>query len=161
MRAKDWLTLAGFIALCEAAGIIGSLFVVPALSGWYATLIKPPFAPPNWLFGPVWIILYLLMGIAVFLVWRKGPSHKEVRHALGRFALQLALNTLWPIIFFGVGSLGGAFFDIFLLWFVIVATIIAFSRISQTAAWLLAPYLVWVSYALILNFMLWNLNYGN
>ncbi len=152
---KDTFALIGFIVCAQAAGIIGSLFTMSAIDGWYTTLIRPELAPPNWIFGPVWITLYTLMGIAAFLVWRKN---RRCSMALGIFTVQLILNSLWSIIFFGMGALGVAFAEIVLLWLAIVATILAFWKISRTAAWLLAPYLLWVSFAAYLNFAFWTLN---
>ena len=110
---KDWLALAGFVALSEGAGVLGSVFTTPSIAGWYATLAKPEIAPPNWIFAPVWTTLFLLMGIAAFLVWRKK---KNLRMALGVFTLQLALNILWSFLFFGLHNPLAALFDIVLLW---------------------------------------------
>ncbi len=153
--SKDWLALVGFIALSEAAGIIGSMFTAPSITGWYATLVKPEIAPPNWIFGPVWTTLFLLMGIAAFLVWR---TRRNTKMALGLFGLQLALNVLWSLLFFGLHNPGAALAEIIFLWLAIVATIVAFAKISKPAAWLLAPYIAWVSFAGYLNFLLWSLN---
>lgn len=154
-QIKDTLTLIGFIVFAQAAGIIGSLFTMSAIDGWYATLIRPELAPPNWVFGPVWITLYALMGIAAFLVWRKD---RHLNKALILFVLQLVLNSLWSIIFFGMQALGAAFVEIVFLWLAVIATIIAFQKISRTAAWLLVPYILWVSFAAYLNFAFWTLN---
>jgi len=154
-QIKDTLALIGFIVFAQAAGIIGSLFTMSAIDGWYATLIRPELAPPNWVFGPVWVTLYLLMGIAAFLVWRKD---RRLNKALILFVLQLVLNSLWSIIFFGMQALGAAFVEIVFLWLAIIATIIAFQKISRTAAWLLVPYILWVSFAAYLNFAFWTLN---
>lgn len=156
--AKDWSILAGFILLSEAAGIIGSLFTAPSIPAWYATLARPALNPPSWVFGPVWTTLFALMGIAAFLVWRAGWHRKEVKIALGIFLVQLVFNTLWSIIFFGLHNPGAAFAEIVALWLAIVSTIVLFARISKPAAWLLAPYIAWVSFAAYLNYMLWMLN---
>ncbi len=158
MHFKDWLLLAGFVALSEGAGIVGSVFTMSSIPGWYTTLARPEFAPPNWLFGPVWTILFLLMGIAAFLVWRKGLGRKEAKTALRIFVVQLVLNVLWSVIFFGLHNPGGAFVEIILLWLAIVATIYTFARVSRPAAWLLAPYILWVSFAAYLNYAIWTLN---
>lgn len=158
MHLKDWFVLAGFIVLAEGAGIIGSIFTAPSIQGWYATLMRPELAPPNWLFAPVWTTLFFLMGIAAFLVWRKGWHRTEVKLALGIFGVQLVLNTLWSILFFGLRSPGAAFIEIIFLWLAIVATIVAFARVARPAAWLLAPYIAWVSFAAYLNYMIWTLN---
>lgn len=152
---KNWPAFLGFIALSEAAGIIGSIFTAPSIAGWYATLIKPEIAPPNWIFGPVWTTLFLLMGIAAFLVWR---TKKNSKIALGIFGVQLILNVLWSFLFFGLQSPGAALVEIVLLWLSIAATIWAFAKISKPAAWLLVPYIAWVSFAGYLNFLLWSLN---
>lgn len=155
---KNYLKLIIAILVSELAGVIGSLFTAPSIPGWYSTLIKPSLNPPSWVFGPVWTTLYALMGIAAFLIWKKGLNNKGVTVALTIFAAQLVLNTLWSIIFFGLHSPGAAFIEIIFLWFAILATIIAFSKISKPAAWLLVPYILWVSFASYLNFMLWMLN---
>ncbi len=158
MNQNDWLRLAAAILVCELVGIIGGIFTFSAIPTWYAGLNKPSFSPPNWLFGPVWTILYALMGIAVFLVWKKGFEKKEVRFAIGVFSLQLALNFLWSFLFFGMKNPGLAFVEIILLWVVIGATIWEFKKIAPKAAWLLLPYWIWVSFAALLNFAVWQLN---
>ncbi|HUC02105.1 MAG TPA: TspO/MBR family protein [Candidatus Paceibacterota bacterium] len=159
MKQKfDWLKLIIAVVVSEAAGVIGSIFTVSAIPIWYATLAKPALNPPAWIFGPVWTTLYLLMGIAAFLVWRKGWNSKGVKAALSLFAIQLILNALWSIIFFGLHSPAWALIEIIAMWIVIVATITAFSKISRSAAWLLAPYILWVSFALYLNYSIWRLN---
>ena len=144
--------------MAQAAGLIGSIFTMPAIDSWYATLARPDFAPPNWIFAPVWTTLYVLMGVAAFLVWQKGLSKKEIKVALTIFGVQLVLNTLWSIIFFGLQSPLWAFIEIVFLWIAIVATIVAFARVSKLAAWLLVPYILWVSFAGYLNFMIFWLN---
>lgn len=146
------------IIVSEGAGIIGSFFTTPSIPGWYRGLAKPELAPPNWIFGPVWTTLFLLMGIAAFLVWKRGLDRRNVRIALGIFLIQLALNTLWSVIFFGLQNPGLAFAEIIVLWLAILATIIAFAKISRTAAWLLVPYILWVSFAGYLNYAIWMLN---
>lgn len=158
MPLKNWFVLAGFVALAQAAGIIGSFFTSPSIPTWYATLAKPELAPPNWVFAPVWTTLFLLMGVAAFLVWRRGFGRRDVKRALALFAFQLVLNTLWSIIFFGLQHPKGAFIEIIFLWLAIAATIGAFARVSRAAAWLLAPYIAWVSFAAYLNYALWTLN---
>ena len=157
MYRKNWLALVGFVALCEGAGVIGSLFTAPASGGWYAVLAKPNIAPPNWVFAPVWTTLFALMGVAAFLVWRKRKTVGS-KSASGLFVLQLALNVLWSIVFFGLHNPGGALAEIICLWLAIAATIAAFAQISKSAAWLMAPYLAWVSFAAYLNYLLWVLN---
>ncbi len=142
----------------QLAGIIGSFFTFPAINEWYRGLQMPSLAPPNWVFGPVWTTLFLLMGIALYLVWKSGGSRREVHLALSVFGVQIVLNSLWSILFFGLRNPGVAFAEIVILWFMIVATIVTSGRVSRTAAWLLIPYLAWVSFAAYLNFMIWQLN---
>jgi tryptophan-rich sensory protein len=158
MKKQDIIQLLGAIALCEGAGIIGTFFTTPSIPTWFATLVRPEIAPPNWVFAPVWTTLFALMGIALFLVWRKGLERKDVRIALFVFGVQLVLNSLWSIIFFGMQNLGAALIEIIALWFAIVATIVLFARISKTAAVLLVPYVLWVSFAAYLNYSYWVLN---
>lgn len=157
-NTKDWFVLVGFILLSQAAGIIGSFFTIPAIGGWYQTLVRPELAPPNWVFGPVWTMLYFLMGVAAFLVWQKGVGRRAVQIALSLFLFQLVFNTLWSIVFFRFESTGGALGVIVFLWLAIVATMVAFSKVSKTSAWLLVPYLLWVSFAVYLNLSFWQLN---
>ncbi len=145
------------IVVSEIPGIIVSIFTVSAISTWYATLAKPAFNPPNWIFGPVWTTLYFLMGVAAFLVWRRGLERKEVKIALGIFIAQLTLNAFWSIIFFGLRNPGVAFLEIIILWLAILATILFFYKISRPAAWLLFPYILWVSFAGYLNYSIWQL----
>lgn len=156
-RSDIWKLIV-FVAVCEVAGLIGSVFTAPSIAGWYAGIVKPAFNPPAWVFGPVWTALYALMGIAAFLVWKKGLERRDVKIALGIFLGQLVLNTLWSIIFFGWQSPGGALIEIVFLWIAILATLIAFAKISKPAAWLLVPYILWVSFAMYLNYAIWALN---
>lgn len=155
-RSKNVLQVVLSIAICEAAGGIGALFTTPAIGGWYASLIKPSFNPPNWIFGPVWTTLFALMGIALYLVWRKKDPTRHF--ALSLFALQLVLNVLWSIIFFGWHSLAGASWEIVLLWISIALTLAVFWKIEKAAGYLLVPYLAWVSFAAILTFSILKLN---
>lgn len=157
-RTVDILKLITAIAVSQLAGIIGSVFTVSSVGTWYAGLRKPGFTPPSWLFGPVWITLYALMGIAAWLVWRKGLEHRVVRIALALFLVQLVLNTLWSVIFFGAQAPLYAFIEIIFLWLAIVLTMVWFFRVSTYAGILLIPYIVWVSYATVLNGFIWNLN---
>lgn len=145
------------VLIAQTAGVIGSIFTVSNVGEWYTTLVTPSFNPPAWVFGPVWTMLYTLMGIAAYLVWRKidAPGAKP---ALTLYGVQLALNALWSILFFGLHSPGGALAEIVLLWFAIIATMVAFARVSRLAAWLLAPYILWVSFAAYLNYAIWMLN---
>ncbi|MGQ9628148.1 MAG: TspO/MBR family protein [Anaerolineae bacterium] len=146
------------VVVCLLAGFIGSFFTTPSIPTWYATLKKPPFTPPNWLFAPVWTTLFVLMGISAFLVWRRGLDDRLVRIALGIFGVQLILNILWSAMFFGLKSPLAGLIDISILWIVILLTIINFFKISQVAGFLLIPYILWVSFAAFLNFSLWRLN---
>jgi tryptophan-rich sensory protein len=140
-------------------GLVGALFTTDdSINNWYANLSKPPFTPGNWLFGPVWTVLYILMGISVFLVWRKGLENKAVRNALLWFIVQLALNALWSPLFFGLRSTLLGLIDIFLLELAIIATLICFEEISRPATLLLVPYLGWVTFAAILNLSIYFLN---
>lgn len=161
MKISNTFKLIIAIVVCQLAGIIGSLFTMPAIqSGWYAQLVKPEIAPPNWIFAPVWTTLFSLMGVSLFLVWKSdfSANAKEQRKGIALFFIQLVLNALWSIIFFGLRSPGGAFVEIIFLWLAIFATIIAFAKISRPAAWLLVPYILWVSFAGYLNLMIWILN---
>jgi len=146
------------IAICLVVGFLGSVFTMPSINTWYAALNKPIFNPPNWIFGPVWTALYILMGISVYLILRKGLRNRRVILATSLFGLQLLLNLEWSFIFFGSHKLPLAFTEILFLWFAILLTIIYFYRLSKTAGWLLVPYLLWVSFAAVLNFVIWRLN---
>ncbi|MCS7250275.1 MAG: tryptophan-rich sensory protein [candidate division WOR-3 bacterium] len=146
------------ILICQGAGILGSIFTTPSIPTWYRQLIKPPFTPPNWLFAPAWTLLFLLMGISLYLVWEKGLKDKEVKKALLIFLIQLVLNILWSFIFFTLKSLLFAFIEIVILWIAILLTIIYFYKISKASAYLLLPYLFWVSFASVLNFSILILN---
>jgi len=155
---KKALRILIFVLVCELAGVIGSVFTTPSIPGWYAGLVKPSFNPPNWIFAPVWTILYAMMGLAAYFVYEKGPGRKDVRKALAVFAGQLVLNALWSIIFFGAHEILGAAVLILILWAMILASIWLFSRISKAAAYLLVPYILWVSFATVLNISLYVLN---
>lgn len=146
------------LIVCQLAGFIGMFFTRPAVPGWYAQLSKPAFAPPNWLFAPVWITLYFLMGIALFLVWRWGMAEQHVKPAVAMFVIQLILNAIWSPAFFGLRSPLAGLVVILLLLVAIVFTIQRFARVSATAAVLLAPYLVWVGFATVLNAAIYFLN---
>lgn len=157
MRGVDILKLVVSVVLCQFAAFLGSLFTRPAIPTWYQTLNKPFFTPPNWIFSPVWISLYLLMGISLFFVWRRS-DHPRFRLALIFFLVQLILNILWSIAFFGFQSPFWGLIDIVFLWIAILLTLLNFYKVSKFAGTLLLPYLVWVSFATILNFSLWVLN---
>lgn len=158
MKINNAFKLVIAILVSELAGIIGSVFTAPSIPNWYAGIVKPALNPPSWVFGPVWTTLFALMGVAAFLIWKKGLDRKDVKNALVIFIGQLIFNTLWSIIFFGLHSPGGAFIEIIFLWLAILVTIITFAKISKVAAWLLAPYILWVSFAMYLNFSIWALN---
>jgi len=158
MTKRDILKLVVSIVVCEGAGGIGAIFTTPAISTWYAGLQKPSFTPPNSVFAPVWLTLYLLMAIAAFLIWRKGLNTKGAKPALILFLVQLVLNVLWSIIFFGLKSPLGGVVLILLLWIAILLAIIRFFKISPPAGGLLIPYIVWVSIAANLNVWVWILN---
>ncbi|MEX1997825.1 MAG: TspO/MBR family protein [Candidatus Andersenbacteria bacterium] len=158
MSVNSVLKLVVAIAVSELAGIIGSFVTTPSIPTWYAMLHQPEFSPPNWVFAPVWTTLFLLMGIAAFLVWNKGLGRKDARIALSIFGLQLILNTAWSIIFFGQQNPGLALLEIAVLWLAILATILVFYKISRPAAYLLIPYILWVSFASYLNYSIWALN---
>lgn len=142
------------VLICLLAGFIGSFFT--SVSGWYFELNKPWFNPPNWVFAPVWTLLYVLMGISLYLVWIKGIKNAKI--GLSLFGIQLFLNALWSIIFFGLQAVLFAFIEIIVLWVFILLTIIWFYRISKSAAYLLTPYIVWVSFAAALNYWILLLN---
>lgn len=181
MKYNNWLKLLLSIIVCEFAGVIGAFFTTPAIGSWYKNLNKPSFNPPSWIFGPVWTILFVLMGVSLYLVWIKNWKIKNKIISDGKkswntlsdkflsgkwqkaniiliFAVQLVLNILWSFIFFAAHSPVWAFFELLMLWFAILFTIINFYRVCQTAAILLIPYILWVSFAGILNYFLWILN---
>jgi tryptophan-rich sensory protein len=155
---KGFFKLTASIAICEVVGIAGSVFTASSVAIWYNTLNKPLFSPPNWIFGPVWAVLYLLMGVSLYLVWSKGFGSKKGKAALNFFIAQLFLNFLWSILFFGFHSPILALVDIAALWIMILLTIVKFLPISKTAAYLLIPYLLWVSFASLLNLSILMLN---
>jgi len=181
MKYNDLLKLLASIIICELAGAVGAIFTVSSIGSWYKYLDKPSFSPPNWVFGPVWTALFILMGISLYLVWsqkfivkneiklegKKAPSKLSQKFLSGKwqkeniiliFATQLILNVLWSVIFFGSRSPSVAFFELLMLWFAILFTIINFYRVSKAASWLLLPYILWVSFAGVLNYFLWVLN---
>lgn len=169
------------VAVVELAGVIGAVFTMPAISDWYAELVKPALMPPTWVFEPVWVLLYFLIGISLFLVWKNGWKtanpifEKNVKgwnrwserlwigdwqkaNTIAIFALQYILNIAWPYLFFGLYLPDIAFSEILMLWFAVVWMIVVFYRISRPAACLLIPYLLWVSFACYLNFTIFMLN---
>lgn len=146
------------VIICQLAGAIGSIFTSSSLESWYFLLEKPTFNPPSWVFFPVWTTLYTLMGISLYLVWEKGIQQKEVKAGIFLFGLQLGLNILWSFLFFGLQSPYHAFLEILLLWLAILLTAIQFWKVSKAASMLLIPYLLWVSFAALLNYQIWVLN---
>ena len=158
IKKRHVLGAAVFVVICELAGGLGALFTTPQIGAWYTGLQKPPIAPPNWIFGPVWTTLFALMGIAAYLVWRKRKQDVRVEEALMIFFLQLGLNIAWSGLFFGRHSVDGALAEIIILWLAILLTIARFKLISRNAAYLLLPYILWVTFAGYLNFLIYTLN---
>ena len=158
MGGSKLLMLLACLALVFVAGGIGSLATTKAIPTWYRGLAKPSFSPPNWLFGPAWTVLYLLMAVAAFLVWRQGLSAPGVKLALLVFLVQLALNALWSILFFGMRSPLFGFVDIVVLWLAILVTTVLFFRVSTAAGVLFLPYIGWVTFAAVLNAAILVLN---
>lgn len=154
----SWLALIASIIICNLAGAIGAVFTFDAIPTWYAALNKPFFSPPNWVFGPVWTTLYILMGISAYLIWQKGWQKKSIRSALSLFGIQLFLNALWSILFFGLRSPLLGLAGILPLWLSIALCIKEFYPIDRKAAYLLIPYILWVSFATLLNLFIWMLN---
>jgi benzodiazapine receptor len=154
----DSLKLLISLATCVGAGLLGSIFSRGSITNWYSFLQKPSFTPPNWIFAPVWFLLYILMGISAFLIWRTGFRNFHVRESLIIFLIQLALNALWSFAFFGLKSPITGLIVIVPLWTAILLAIINFYRVSRTASLLLIPYILWVSYATALNFSFYLLN---
>jgi benzodiazapine receptor len=156
VKLKNAKLLILSIAITESAGILGSAFTAPAIPTWYRGLEKPTFTPPNWIFGPVWTLLFLLMGIALYLVW--GSEKKEKAYALKIFWFHLAANFMWSLSFFGLKSPLLGLVDIFILLGLIAYVMRLFWRINSWSAYLLVPYLLWTFFATLLNFSIWRLN---
>lgn len=154
-----WIGLVLFIVLCLSVGGLGAIATTPEIDGWYQTLAKPSWNPPSWIFGPVWTTLYVLMAIAAWLVWKKSGVQAAAL-PLTLFGVQLLLNLAWSWLFFRHHLIGWACVDIALLWLAILATTTVFFQHSRLAGWLLVPYLLWVSFAAVLNFSIWRLNLG-
>lgn len=155
---REITKLIGSILVVFLAGSVGTLATISELTTWYTSLAKPIWTPPNWAFGPIWSTLYVLMGIALFLVWIQGLERRDVKLAILIFAVQLVLNILWSVVFFGMHSIFGGLILILILWIAIFANIIAFYVISRPAGLLLIPYLIWVSIASYLNYSVFLLN---
>ncbi|MGZ5286575.1 MAG: TspO/MBR family protein [Flavisolibacter sp.] len=139
-------------------GFLGSYFTRPEIDTWYQTIQKPSWQPPSWIFGPVWTTLYIMMGIAFFLVWKNQSGNHNKKPAMIFWCLQLVLNFFWSYIFFNRHELGLALAEIILLWIFILITIILFGRVSKVAAWLMVPYISWVSFAAMLTYTIYSLN---
>ena len=146
------------IAIPLIVGSTSGFFTITGVESWYQTIQKPSWNPPSWIFGPVWTSLYIMMGIALFLIWKSPMSSDVKRTAILLFAIQLVLNFFWSFIFFNQHQIGWALVEIIAMWLLILLTIFAFAKINTTAAWLLVPYISWVSFASILNFTIWKLN---
>jgi len=144
------------IIVCQLAGVIGSIFNIISLENWYPLLVKPSFNPPNWVFAPVWTSLFFLMGISLYLIWTSKKKNKKI--AINLFIVQLILNILWSALFFGLRCPLCAFIEIIVLWIAILFTIIYFYKISKISAYLLIPYIIWVSFAAVLNMFIFLLN---
>lgn len=156
-KTRQFPALLILVLINFAVAAFGGLATADAVPTWYATLAKPAWNPPSWVFGPVWTLLYLLMALAAWLVWLRRAEH-EVMPVLSAYFFQLMLNASWSLIFFGLHEPGWAFGEIVVLWLAIALTLRAFGRVSRTAGWLFVPYLLWVTFAAVLNFTIWRLN---
>lgn len=146
------------LILPQLAGLVGSFFTIPAISSWYLNLEKPSFSPPNWIFGPAWVTLYLLMGISAYLVWQKIDENQKAKKSLWFFCIHLIFNASWSLMFFGLKSPGLGLINIIIIWLLIIVLIIKFWKINRWSSYLLIPYLAWVSFASLLNYFIWILN---
>jgi len=158
VKINNFSRLVFSLLICQGFGLIGAFFTSPAIPSWYQNLEKPFFTPPSWLFAPAWITLYILMGIALFLIWKKGLKEEKNEVAFLFFFIQLTLNSLWSILFFGLRSPFWALIEIIILWIFILITILKFFKISKKSGWLMIPYITWVTFAAILNFSIYYLN---
>ena len=158
MKKINLFELLLFIVMSELIGSVGSMFTIPSLKGWYQNLNKSPFNPPNFIFGPVWIILFLMMGISSYLIFKERKKDKKVKTAMLFFVIQFLLNVFWSLLFFGLKVPLFAFIEILALWFFILLTILTFIKVNKTAGFLLIPYIIWVSFASYLNLMVYLLN---
>lgn len=159
MEKSELFHLILSIVICQMAGIIGSIITASSMASWYPALVKPSFTPPGSYIGLIWIVLFTLMGVSLFQIWRETPGNPAAKIALYFFAAQLIVNVLWNVAFFGMRSLASGFIVIIVLWILILITIVKFWPINKTAALLLIPYIVWVSVAAYLNYLLWILNH--
>ena len=158
MKRKLLIKIFISVSICLLVGFLASIATQSSVDTWYTTLEKPFFTPPNYLFGPVWTVLYVLMGISAGIVWNKGLYHVWVKTALYHFVFQLLINALWSLVFFSLQEVFWALFTIIILLTLIILTIKWFKVVNKTAAYLLIPYLLWVLYATALNFEIWRLN---
>lgn len=157
MKSSRWLPLGFFLILTFAAGGIGAIATASSADTWYQALRKPAWTPPDWIFGPVWTLLYVAMAVAAWRVWRIGGA-ADARHTFRLFGAQLALNALWSILFFGLQRPGAALIDVIALWLVLIRLLVRFRSADAIAGWLWTPYVLWVSYAVLLNAAVWELN---
>jgi len=157
-QASDIVSLVVAVVIPLVVGGLGGVATASAIPTWYQGLNKPAWNPPNWVFGPVWTLLYILMGVAAWLVWRQGWDNLPVRVALAIFGAQLLLNLFWSLIFFGLRSPGWAVLEIVILWGFVLATTVQFYRLDSIAGLLLIPYQLWVTFAAVLNAAVWQLN---
>ena len=155
---NKWIRLIVAIIICQMAGVIGSIFTTPYIATWYATLKKPFFSPPNWVFAPVWLTLFSLMGISLYWVWNKDLKNKEVKNSVLIFTSQLIMNILWSVLFFGFQNPFYGLIGIIILWVTILFTILKFYKIDKRAGLILIPYILWVSIATALNYYVLILN---
>jgi tryptophan-rich sensory protein len=159
MKKINLPKLISSLAICFSAAAIGTYFTMPSIGMWYVAINKPWFNPPNWVFAPVWTILYIMMAISLYIVWNKKTKfNKQKEKGLMFFGIQLFLNALWPMLFFGIYNLGLAYCEIIFLWLSVFLTIRYFTKISNIAANLLYPYILWVSFAASLNLAIYVLN---
>ena len=154
----NWKRLILSLGICQAAGIVGSIYTLQSVKWWYPTLTKPQFNPPAWVFGPVWTILFILMGLSLYLVWNKGLKKKGVIDGIALFGVQLILNITWSYLFFGIRNPFLALVEISVLWGAILLTAWKFYKIDRTAGYLMIPYLLWVGFASYLNLAIVLLN---
>lgn len=157
MEKSNLLKLLVSIVFTLGIGSLGAIFTTNEIPTWFASLNKPPFNPPNYLFGPVWTVLYILMGISLYLIW-KQPASAIKQTAITLFLAQFTLNFFWSIIFFNQHQIGWALIEIIAMWLLILLTIFWFAKLNKAAAWLLVPYISWVSFATLLNYSFWRLN---
>ena len=157
MEKRNLRKLTVCMLICLSAGWLGSVFTSSSVKTWYFTIAKPSFNPPSWVFGPVWTLLFIMMGISIYFIVKNGITDRN-KKAVYIFAMQLLLNIIWSMLFFGMKSPMLAFFEIIVLWLAIAWTMMAFIKLSKKAAYLLIPYILWVSFAALLNFGIWILN---